>query len=218
MNGVHDMGGMMGFGPVAPERDEPVFHAEWERRFYGLRTAMAPITAINIDESRFRREQTTPEQYLTQSYYENMCTALIMALRDKGFVTAAELTAGHSLAPLTAPVGARVGVVAGVLTRKPYSRDISQKPKFSVGGQIRVRNMHPKGHTRVPRYVRGHVGEIVSWHGAHVFPDSNAMGQGEAPQHLYTVRFLGTELWGAGADPTLSVSVEAWESYLETTT
>jgi nitrile hydratase subunit beta len=215
MNGVHDMGGVMGFGPVVPEPDEPVFHANWERRYYGLRAAMGPYTAINIDESRFRREQTTPAQYLTQSYYENFVTAFTKALLDKGFVTEAELAAGRSLAPAATPVSARPDVVAGIGTRRPYTRIIKQEPLFSSGDRVRARNLHPKGHTRLPRYVRGHAGEIVSWHGAHVFPDSNAMGHGEAPQHLYTVRFAGTELWGADADPTLTVSVEAWESYLE---
>jgi nitrile hydratase subunit beta len=215
MNGVHDLGGMMGFGPVVPETNEPVFHAEWERRYYGLRAAMGPYTAINIDESRFRREQTTPAQYLTQSYYENFVTVFTKLMRDRGFVTEAELVAGHALASPKTPPGARVDVAAGILTRRPYTRDVPQKPKFALGGKVRARNLHPKGHTRLPRYVRGHAGEIVSWHGAHVFPDSNALGQGEAPQHLYTVRFAGTELWGAAADPTSSVSVEAWESYLE---
>lgn len=215
MNGVHDMGGMMGFGPVHAETNEPVFHAGWERRFYGLRASMGPYTGISIDELRYRRELTGPAAYLTQSYYENFCTAFVSLLLEKGFVTQAELAKGQAIEPPRTAVGVRPDVVPGILTRKPYTRAVAEKPRYAIGDKVGARNMHPTGHTRLPRYVRAHVGEVVSWHGAHVFPDSNASGNGEAPQHLYTVRFAGRELWGADADPTVSVSVEAWESYLE---
>ena len=97
----------------------------------------------------------------------------------------------------------------------PYDRPAPAPAKFRVGDKVRARNMHPKTHTRLPRYVRGHVGEVVRIVGCHVFPDSNAVGAGEDPHWLYTVRFDGRELWGADSDPTVKVSVEAWEPYLE---
>jgi nitrile hydratase subunit beta len=99
-----------------------------------------------------------------------------------------------------------------------YERPVATPARFAVGDRVRARNMHPTGHTRLPRYVRGHAGTVTHVHGAHVFPDSNAAGQGEAPQWLYTVRFTGRELWGEAADPTVSVSVDAWESYMEPAT
>jgi nitrile hydratase len=97
----------------------------------------------------------------------------------------------------------------------PYGRAAPAPAKFKVGDKVRARNMHPKTHTRLPRYVRGRVGEVVRIVGCHVFPDSHAVGAGEDPHSLYTVRFDGRELWGTDADPTVKVSVEAWEPYLE---
>jgi nitrile hydratase len=98
---------------------------------------------------------------------------------------------------------------------RPFSRPAPEPAKFKVGDRVRARNMHPQHHTRLPRYARGHVGEVVRIVGCHVFPDSNASNRGEDPHWLYTVRFDGRELWGADSDPTLRVCIEAWEPYLE---
>ncbi len=217
MNGGHDMGGIMGFGPVIHEANEPVFHSRWEGRMRGLFSAMGKPLAINIDESRYERENVAPSQYLANSYYGIWYDALVRLLLKRGLVTKDELTAGKSIDPAK-PV---IGIIDAEamqhihFTRKPYDRPVATAPKFVVGQNIRAKNIHPKGHTRLPRYVRGHLGIITMVHGSHVFPDSNAMGEGEAPQWLYNVRFEGRELWGDDADPTSSVSVDAWESYLE---
>jgi nitrile hydratase beta subunit len=219
MNGAQDMGGMMGFGPVVPEKDEPIFHAEWEKRAFALTLAMGMPGGWNIDQSRFARESLNPAQYLAKSYYEIWIAGLERLMAERGLVTADEIAASKALHPAK-PVQ-RILTVENVpaTLRKggPSARPATAPQRFQAGERVRTRNMHPAGHTRLPRYVRGHTGVITHVHGAHVFPDANAAGQGESPQWLYTVRFAATELWGEAADPTGSVSVDAWESYLEPT-
>jgi nitrile hydratase len=217
MNGAQDMGGLQGYGPVEPEPNEPVFHAEWERRAFALTLAMGAPGGWNIDMSRFARESLPPAEYLTSSYYEIWLKGLEKLVAERGLVTADEIDAGHKLHPakpvariLQAADVARTLGRGGVTERPPTA-----PARFAVGERVRAKNMHPVTHTRLPRYVRGHVGVIERTHGCHVFPDASALGAGEQPQWLYTVAFDGRELWGENGDPTLKVSVDAWESYLE---
>lgn len=217
MNGGQDLGGMMGFGAIAFEPDEPYFHAEWERRAFGTTLAMGATGTWNIDESRHARESLPPGEYLTSSYYEIWFKGLERLLLRHGLVTSEELEAGQALVP-PAPVTRVLGghEVGPALARGgPADRPSNQAPRFAPGDLVFARNQHPTGHTRLPRYARGKHGAIERVHGVYVFPDSNAHGQGESPQWLYTVRFSGPELWGEEADPTLVVSIDAWESYLE---
>ncbi|HEX6960025.1 MAG TPA: nitrile hydratase subunit beta [Ferrovibrio sp.] len=217
MNGAADMGGMMGFGPVQPEKNEPIFHTEWERRAFALALAMGATGQWNLDMSRAARESLPPPKYLASSYYEIWLGGMEKLMAERGLVTGDEIAAGKMLhPPKPLPRILKAEAVPGALAKgSPTERAATSPAKFKLGDKVRARNMHPVTHTRLPRYVRGHIGVIELLHGAHVFPDSNALGQGEQPQWLYTVRFAGTELWGAAADPTLSVSVDAWESYLE---
>ena len=97
----------------------------------------------------------------------------------------------------------------------PTAREPTGPARFAVGERVRARAVSVPTHTRLPHYVRGHIGVVELVHGCHVFPDSSALGAGENPQWLYAVRFSGRELWGADADPTAQVSVDAWEAYLE---
>jgi len=216
MNGAQDMGGMHGFGPVAPEPNEPVFHDEWERRAFALTLAMGTPGGWNIDMSRFARENRPPGEYLAMSYYQIWFAALEKMLKERDLVADDEVEAGHSLHP-PKPVKRTLspGDVAQVLYRGgPTERETNSAAKFKAGDRVRTKNINPLTHTRLPRYVRGHVGEIERVIGCHVFPDSNATGAGENPQWLYTVRFEGRELWGEAADPAVQVSVDAWEPYL----
>ncbi len=217
MNGAQDMGGMMGFGPVVPEKDEPVFHAQWERRAFALTLAMGATGSWNLDQSRAARESLHPAQYLAKTYYEIWIAGLEKLMAERGLVSPDEIAAGKALHP-PKPV-ARILTVADVpaTLRKggPSGRPATTPQRFQVGERVRARNLHPAGHTRLPRYVRGHMGAVTHVHGAHVFPDAHAAGRGESPQWLYTVRFTAQELWGEAADPIGSVSVDAWESYLE---
>jgi nitrile hydratase len=217
MNGAHDLGGMMGFGPVEPEADEPVFHADWEKKVLALTLASAVAAGWNIDAGRFAREDRSPRQYLNATYYQIWYLGLTRLLREHGLVGADEVAAGRSLRP-PAPIKRVLmadQVLAGLSRRVPYSREVNAPARFAVGERVRTVVMTPAGHTRLPRYVRGKPGTIELVHGAHVFPDSHAHGKGEAPQWLYTVAFAGRDVWGPQADPTVTVSTDCWESYLE---
>ncbi|MEO5322438.1 nitrile hydratase subunit beta [Mesorhizobium sp. CC13] len=217
MNGPHDLGGQMGFGPVAPERDEPIFHAEWEKRALGVTLCAGAMGAWSIDESRFTRESLHPADYYASSYYEIWIKALERLLERHRFVTAGDLAAGQAIDPAAEPkrVLKAENVPAVLAKGGPCDRPVSTPARFSSGDRVRTRNFHPTGHTRLPRYARGKVGMIDAVREGYVLPDSNAHGKGENPQWVYTVVFSAGELWGEGADPTLEVSIDAWESYLE---
>ncbi|QHQ35739.1 nitrile hydratase subunit beta [Algicella marina] len=217
MNGPQDLGGQMGFGPVAPEPDEPLFHAGWEPRVLGLTLACAALGHWGIDESRHARESIPPADYLRFSYYRIWFTALCALLERHGEVVPEELALAKVLAPPRRAERCLPAerVPAVLAAGGPTERAVDRPARFAVGDTVRARVMHPKGHTRLPRYVRGAVGRVGAVHGAHVFPDAAAHGQGEAPEWLYTVAFAGADLWGPEAEPGLVVSVDAWEPYLE---
>jgi nitrile hydratase beta subunit len=217
MDGVHDMGGMDGFGRVEPEPSEPVFHEVWEGRVMAMTRAMGATTTWTIDMQRFSREQLPPHVYLAASYYQRWLLGMRQMLLDRGLIDADELAAGHALrpgAPLTrSPF--TVADVPRVMTRGSFGRPASAPARFKVGDRVRARNIHPRTHTRLPRYARGHAGVVERVQGCHVFPDTVATGQGKQPQWLYTVVFESRELWGPDADPALKVSIEAFEPYLD---
>jgi nitrile hydratase subunit beta len=217
MNGVHDMGGMDGFGKVEAEPNEPMFHADWEARVMAMVRAMGAAGAFNIDTSRYYRETLPPAIYLASSYYKKWFLGLENLLVDKGYLAEADIAAGHAVQPAKALKRGRFarGDVERIMVRGKFDREAAAPAKFKPGDRVRAKNMHPSTHTRLPRYVRGHVGVIERDHGCHVFPDAAAMEAGENPQWLYTVVFDGAELWGADADPTVKVSIDAFEPYLE---
>ncbi len=217
MNGAQDMGGVQGFGPVEPEPDEPVFHAEWEKRAFALTLAMAMPGGWNIDMSRFARENRDPAEYLSMSYYQIWFAALETMLKERELVSDDEIDAGHALhEPKPVKRVLSPDDVLKVLHRGgPTERDTNTAARFKRGDKVRAKNINPPTHTRLPRYVRGHTGTVERVIGCHVFPDSNASGAGENPQWLYTVVFEGRELWGEDGDPASRVSVDAWEPYLE---
>jgi nitrile hydratase subunit beta len=217
MDGAHDMGGVAGFGPVQPEPNEPVFHDEWERRAFALTVAMGAPGGWNIDMSRFARENRPPDDYLGKSYYQIWLAGLERLLTERGLVAEDEIAAGRVLHPAK-PVESTLTPerVAATLGRgRATEREPTAAARFKIGDRVRAKNIHPPTHTRLPHYVRGHIGTVELVHGCHVFPDSNAQGQGENPQWLYTVRFEGRDLWGEGSDPTITVSVDVFEPYLE---
>jgi nitrile hydratase len=217
MNGVHDMGGMDGFGKVEPEPNEPVFHAPWEGRVMAMNRAMGATGTWNIDIGRFSRETLPPLVYLASSYYQKWFLGLEKMLLERGLIDADEVASGHALRP-GKPLkrGKFTAADLGrVLTRGSFRRPATAAARFKPGDQVRAKNIHPKTHTRLPRYVRGHVGVVERDHGCHVFPDSVVAGQGENPQWLYTVRFESRELWGPDADPTVKISIDAFEPYLD---
>jgi len=216
MNGVHDMGGMHGFGKVEPEANEPPFHASWEGRVLAMQRAMGFTGAWNIDMSRAAQERLPANVYLSVSYYHRWALGMERNAVAAGLIDDDELAAGHALRP-----GKRVKRVMSkddmswVAARGSYGRPTDTRPRFKPGDRVRAKNINPTHHTRLPRYARGRSGIVEAIRGCHVFPDSVTTGGGENPQWLYTVVFEGRELWGEQSDPTLKVSVEAFEPYLE---
>ncbi len=220
MNGAHDLGGMHGFGRInaEPEVEEPVFHADWEKRVFGLVRATGALGKWNSDMARHARERQHPVDYLRHSYYENWLAGLEKLLVETGVVTAEELALGkasqladealrqHLLRAEEIPANLARGSSATMPADAP--------PRFQPGDRVRARNRHPTGHTREPRYVRGRVGVIREYHGAHVLPDLSAQGV-RVGRHLYCVRFEGSELWGENANGNSVVYVDLWEDYLE---
>jgi nitrile hydratase len=216
MNGGHDLGGMHGLGPIAPEQDEPVFHAAWERRCFAITLAAGFHGRWSIDRSRFAREDRHPVDYLSSSYYELWQKALERLTVESGLIEAGELAAGraaasHAQSGAIGPEEAARRLAKG----GPTNRALAAAPRFTVGERVRVREAHPTGHTRAPRYCRGRIGAIESRHGGHVFPDASARGDRDAAAHLYTVAFAATELWGLQAQARDRVLVDLWEPYLE---
>ena len=217
MNGVHDMGGQQGMGPVEYEKNEPVFHAPWEGRIYALNRAMRAWRKWSLDADRHALELLPPVDYLRMSYYERWVVRLAAQVVKYEFVTAEEMESGKA-----APGSAKATPAFSLATSSRWlnrgvasSQDPKVRPLFKVRQRVRARNINPAGHTRLPRYARGKTGVIVLDHGVYLFPDSNAHAQGEKRQHVYSVRFAATELWGDDASRRDSVHLDLWDDYLE---
>jgi nitrile hydratase len=222
MNGVHDLGGMHGFGPVVREQDEPVFHSEWEKRVFAMMLTAFGRRVYNVDEFRRAIERMPPAGYLAASYYEKWLHALEALLVEKGVVTREELASGHAAAPAPAQAAespddgeGNGGVESFDSSAVKLRFDKSYKPGFKVGDRVVARNFNPEHHTRLPRYARGKRGVIRYDHGVFVFPDTHAHGQGGKPQHVYTVAFEARELWGPDQNQRAPVYLDCWEDYLE---
>ena len=218
MNGIHDMGGMHGMGPVEAEPNEPVFHAEWEARVLALTLAMGFHGRWNIDRSRHARENRHPLDYLSSTYYELWLKGLEALAVEAGFVKPDELTAGRALVPPAndAPTAPGPAEAMAILRKGgSYRRPETEPARFQPGDGVRVREMTTAGHTRAPRYCRSRRGVVHRDRGTFVFPDTNAAGLGEKPQHLYSVRFEGAELWGKAAGPKDAIYIDLWDDYLD---
>jgi nitrile hydratase beta subunit len=216
MNGVHDLGGMHGFGPVEIENNEPVFHGEWEKRAFALTLACGFLGRWNIDMGRYAREQMPPAEYLATSYYEHWFFGLEKLLVEQGLVSAQELVTGRAAVRAAEPQAVVAAEVATRLRNRRHARvDAEVTPKFRVGDSVVARNLNPAGHTRLPRYARGRHGVIARDHGVFVFADTHAMNRDKKPQHCYSVRFAARELWGADAPAHDSVYLDLWDDHLD---
>jgi nitrile hydratase len=216
MNGVHDMGGEHGMGPIQYEKDEPVFHAAWEGRLYAMNRVMGAWRKWNLDASRHQIELLPPANYFRMSYYERWVESLIERIVKGGLATRAEIESGNAApgsSKATPPV--TTANVATALIRVSARRPVEVSPRFQVGQHVRARNINPIGHTRLPRYARAKSGTIDRDHGVFLFPDTNAHYLGEKPQHVYSVRFSARELWGDQAKPQDAVYIDMWDDYLE---
>jgi nitrile hydratase subunit beta len=214
-NSIHDMGGMHGFGPVEPELNEPVFHSEWEKRVLAMQRAMGATGLWTIDGGRASLEHLPPIAYFDASYYKRWFLGLERRVVARGLIGEDEIAAGRSLRP-----GIRLNrkMTLGDAMKPPlrgnFERSSAFPARFKAGDAVRARNINPTTHTRLPRYTRGKLGTVEAVRGCQVFPDSAAVGGGENPQWLYAVVFTACELWGEEADPSIKVSIEAFEPYL----
>ena len=217
MNGIHDMGGMHGLGPIQVEEDEPVFHAAWEARMLALANAIDPWGDWSVDRFRYIRETMPPADYLQKSYYEHWLYAYRTLILEAGLVSERELADGRTAAgapthePKVRPD--TVGKVAG--REDTARREDGKTPRFQPGDGVVARTISPTDHTRLPRYARGKRGVIDRDHGVFVFADTNAHGRGENPQHVYSVRFAARELWGESAAPRDGVYLDLWDDHLD---
>ena len=215
MNGIHDMGGMDGFGPVEPEADEPVFHHRWEGRVFAIRAALRPKDRVpGWGSFRYDLERIPPADYLRMSYYERWFAISLDRLLRSGLVTRTELETGKPepgspVEPLR-PASPRRASAPGRL-------DVDVAPRFQPGDDVRARNLHPPGHTRLPRYARGKAGIVTRDNGVYSVQDTDEAGKAldRPPQHVYTVRFAARDLWGERASARDAVYVDLWEDHLE---
>lgn len=216
MDSVHDLGGVEGFGPIPVEVNEPVFHYDWEAKVMGMRMLMGAWRKWNLDAGRHSVEVLPPADYLSMTYYEKWLASLTNLSAGAGLLSREEIATGvpDDTPKATPPIDAE-GFRAVITKGRPSERNVDTAPAFVIGDQVRTKRFAHSGHTRLPRYVRDRVGTIELFHGGHVLPDISARMEGDAPEHLYTVRFTARELWGSDADPNHSVTADLWESYLD---
>ena len=219
MNGAHDVGGMQDLGPIPYEKDPPVFHSRWESRVQAMQYALFSWHKWNLATTRWMQEKIIPpSDYFRMSYYERWYTGIVQLLLDSKLITRAEAESGkpdQGSARLTPPLTADQ-VVAFFAKPVSVPHGTGGKPaRFAVGQRVRTRNMNPPGHTRLPRYARGRLGEIHRDHGVFPFEDTNATFMGENAQHVYSVRFTARELWGDRAPAQDRVYLDLWDDYLE---
>ncbi|MFI5312076.1 MAG: nitrile hydratase subunit beta [Gemmatimonadales bacterium] len=212
MNGIHDMGGMHGFGRVDVEPDEPVFHARWEQRVLGMVFQVVGFGWTTIDAFRHGIERMDPVVYLTVGYYGRWLGALERVLVERGVLAPEDVDARSAGRPVPAHASGSAGPNA---VASGFVREVDRAARFRSGDAVRASVASPSGHTRLPRYVAGRRGVVHRVQPPCVFPDTNAHGLGEHPQHLYNVRFAAAELWGAAAEPGTSVHLDLFEPYLE---
>ncbi len=220
MDGIHDMGGMHGFGPIPVEDDGPKFPEPWMGRVLANTLALSPHLGGNVDQFRHRIENIAPAAYLASSYYERWFTSMVIGVHQHQLLTDDELAQvllGQSPDLDSLDVDALPPESVAALTDSPtgYQRDMDGNPAYAVNDQVRARTEHRPGHTRLPRYVRGRLGRIVSDNGNAHLPDEHADTGTKLLQRLYTVEFAARELWGETANPRDTVRLDLWESYLE---
>jgi hypothetical protein len=238
VSALSDMGGRREhFGPVVREPNEPVFHARWEGRVFGMSAFVHSLLGRNTDAARFAMEQLPPEIYLS-SYYRRWLGGFESELVKAGYLGPGEVDARVEGRP--AEPGPRRGSRPRLaITSRAVRRSLRptfprwfgthvlprllgssrrlgvRPPRFSEGDRVRVRSRQAAGHTRQPGYVTGKPGVVTAHQGAARFPDAHAVGRRVRPQHLYTVAFDGGDLWGDGAEPGTEIRVDLFESYLE---
>jgi len=217
VNGVHDMGGIQNMGPVEIEENEPVFHAEWEKRVFAFNMATGPLRLWNLDMKRQAVENLRPPGwYLNAAYYERWLEGMIKLLKERNLISDEELATAKAqldipeIGPPLAP-----GQVEPFMRHGNSARvDADIEAGFRPGDRVLTRNIHPRTHTRLPRYARDKHGLVERDHGVFIFPDTHAQSGDPKPQHVYAVAFTARELWGEEASPADKIYIDLWEDYL----
>lgn len=219
MDGIHDLGGMHGFGPVAIAKEDYVFKADWQRRAFALAEALGGTVPHSADQHRQEIERMPAVDYLRLDYFEKWLVATEALLMQAGLVNEEELRTGRKQFDVDLARHRKITSEEVVTALKSGAHlkfpDETRKPRFAMGDSVRVARDSPSGHTRMPRYLRGRTGEIVADQGVFQFADAVAAGRGPEPQHCYTVGFAARELWGRNAEGDDMVYADLWEDYLE---
>jgi len=213
MDTIHDLGGKQGFGAI-PIGDNQGFHHDWERRMWAMARAGISPPGITIDWFRHGLERMVPTDYLGFSYFNKWCTNYHMLLVDSDVCTMAEAISGHMDTPSTPATSITVDDVMAANRKScaDFSAPVDFAPRFAAGDTVTTKRMIPANHTRLPAYARSATGTVITHHGAHLLADKGAQGI-HSGEHLYTISFSATELWGPDANPRDTVTLELWESY-----
>ncbi|MEL7254800.1 MAG: nitrile hydratase subunit beta [Pseudomonadota bacterium] len=214
MDGVHDLGGKHGFGPVPVTTDDPAFPEPWEGRAYGMVQSVGD-PGSTIDWFRHIVELMPPAAYLAEPYFQKWQYVQIIELIQAGKLTMEEVVSGQASSPGPPAKIRDLDRVMKIIHDKNHSFELpcDAAPQFVTGDRVLTKRHMPPGHTRLPAYARGHEGEVIAHHKAHALPDAGARGE-EVGEHLYTVRFDARTLWGDAANPRDEVTLDLWESYL----
>lgn len=216
MDGIHDLGGMEGFGPIPVKTGDHDFcdFQDWEKRLYALHNCR-PARGITIDWFRHAIERMPPGDYLTFPYFNKWCTNWLVLMIDDGVISLDEVKAGHVDMPNSqaAPITVEQALRINARSDTSFMAASETAPMFKVGERARTRRAMPSGHHRLPRYARDASGTVMAHHGSHLLPDEGAKGR-HVGEHLYTVSFSASDLWGDDANPRDTVNLDLWESYL----
>ncbi|MCH9672209.1 MAG: nitrile hydratase subunit beta [Gammaproteobacteria bacterium] len=215
MDGIHDLGGRHGFGPIDVNEPEEQFHEPWEARVRGIVNAMSRAPDWNLDWFRHCRELIDPVDYLSRPYFDQWVQTYCAMMINSGWATTEEVSSGKARSvpvDVPTPMSAEESK-ANKFNAKNFDAPVDNAPTFEIGQAVTAGTEVTTGHTRLPAYVRGRQGQIADYHGAHVFPDDNAVNK-KRHEHLYTVEFNATQLWPEATDSADTVSLNLWESYL----
>lgn len=213
MNGAHDLGGKHGFGPIDQSQQQNFIH-QWEETVFGLTISCGMLGQWNLDQSRSARESTDPAHYLSSTYYEHWLHGLELLLLQNDIITEDELHNGAHPGKTNLQAVAPGKAAALISTGAPTQLPERSPGRFQLNQSVVVKTDNPKHHTRAPSYVKGIRGTITHLHGAHIYADEHAKTGKKIPEHLYTVRFEGTDIWGSAAETNSCVYVDLFEPYL----
>jgi len=216
LDGIHDVGGRQGFGPIEVTDVDPPFPTDWEARAFGITKSVTAVSDYSVDKFRYTREQLPPLEYLTSPYFEQWMRGTMAMLVGSGLVSAEELATGCSngsspqgVGPAKTKEDAHAAATGSVRFDGPFNG----APAFASGDRVMISMSAPRGHTRLPQYVRGRSGTVIAYHGAHGVPEDNVKNV-KTFEPLYTVAFALGDLFEEHQGSSDQINVEIWERFL----